>query len=84
MVTFHSVSSALIVETAGKERGFFCSLVPVPRVLSSSCGYAASVEAETSGGLLELLRCLRVEWEAVYRPAADGGHELVSRNVENA
>ncbi|MDR0550434.1 MAG: DUF3343 domain-containing protein [Spirochaetaceae bacterium] len=55
-VTFHSVSSALMLEAAAKERGLSCAVIPVPRNLSSSCGYAAEIapsafsETSASGG----------------------------------
>jgi hypothetical protein len=79
LVTFYSVSSALLLETAGKERGFPCVIIPVPRSLSSSCGYAAEVDAEASGDLVELLRGLRIEWEAVYQPG-ENRYEPLYRN----
>jgi hypothetical protein len=68
LVTFYSVSSALRLEAAGKEHDLFCALIPVPRKLSSSCGYAAEVEMGEPEALVELLRELNVEWDAVYRP----------------
>ncbi|MDR0540076.1 MAG: DUF3343 domain-containing protein [Spirochaetaceae bacterium] len=79
LVTFYSVSSALFLEAAGKERGLPCVIIPVPRSLSSSCGYAAEVDVEETGNLAELLRGLNVEWEAVYRPG-ENRYELLYRN----
>jgi hypothetical protein len=79
LITFHSVSSALLLEAAGKERGFFCRLMPAPRKLTSSCVYAAEVEAEDTGRLCKLLGDLNAEWEAVWREAG-GGWEALCRN----
>lgn len=78
LVTFHSVSQALLLETEAKERGFFCALIPVPRKLSSSCGYAAEVEADAFpvDEHPDLLRKLNIEWEAVYKPVGDGYQAL--------
>jgi hypothetical protein len=81
LVTFYSVSSALLLETAGKERGFSCALIPVPRSLSSACGYAAEIETEDAPRLAELLRGLRIEWEAVYLPG-EKGCQVLQRNED--
>ena len=77
LVTFYSVNQALQLEAAFKERGLVCGLIPAPRKLSSSCGYAAEVEAGDAPGLVSLLRDMNVEWEAVWRQNADGYEELL-------
>jgi hypothetical protein len=76
LVTFDSISSSLRLQTAsaaaeaaGTERGFSCTLIPIPRNISSSCGYAAEVEMEEPEDLLKLLHELNLEWDAVYRPS---------------
>jgi hypothetical protein len=69
----------LLLEAAGKERGFFCRLMPAPRKLTSSCVYAAEVESESADGLAALLCGLNAEWEAVWREAG-GGWEALCRN----
>ena len=79
LVTFYSVHSALLLEAAGKERGFFCVLIPAPGKLSSSCGYAAEVEAEEPERLVKLLRGMNAEWEALWRQN-EGGYEALRRN----
>ncbi|MDR0722423.1 MAG: DUF3343 domain-containing protein [Treponema sp.] len=71
LVTFASISSSLRFQAAAsadRKRDFFCALVPVPGKLSSPCGYAAEVEMEEPGELLNLLREMDAEWDAVYRP----------------
>ena len=67
LVTFYSVSSALMLEAALKDRGLPCILIPTPRKLGSSCGYAAEVEGEDIESLVRLLRGIQAEWEAVWR-----------------
>ncbi|MDR2501501.1 MAG: DUF3343 domain-containing protein [Treponema sp.] len=79
LVTFYSVHAALLLEAAGKERGFFCALIPAPRKLSSSCGYAAEVDAEEPERLIKLLRGMNAEWEALWLPG-EGGYEALRRN----
>jgi hypothetical protein len=73
LVTFDSISSSLCLQAAAAspaEGGchFTCTLIPVPRNISSSCGYAAEIEMEEGGELLKLLGELKVGWDAVYRP----------------
>jgi hypothetical protein len=68
LVTFDSISSSLLVEGACRKRRLPCSLIPVPRSLTASCGYAAEVAAEEAGEVLGLLRELKAEWKAVYQP----------------
>lgn len=70
LVTFDSISSSLRFQAAAadRNRNFPCALVPVPGKLSSPCGYAAEVEMEAPEALLNVLRELNVEWDAVYCP----------------
>ena len=79
LITFHSISEALLLEAAGKERGWDCALVPAPRALSSSCGYAAVLETCDAPGLASLLREVNAEWEALWRESG-GGYEELCRN----
>ena len=73
LVTFDSISSSLCLQAAAaspaeRALNFTCTLIPVPRNVSSSCGYAAEIEMEEGGDLLKLLEDLNVGWDAVYRP----------------
>ena len=70
-VTFHSVSSALLME-AQMQPICGCRVVPVPRALSSSCGYAAEVEMEEALLVAMLQEDDAIEWEGVYRQKEDG------------
>lgn len=79
LVTFHSVSSALMLEALGKERGIACSVIPVPRKLSSSCGYAAELEMDLAEELHTLLDENGLEWEAVYAPQ-NGEYQTLFNN----
>jgi hypothetical protein len=68
LVTFDSISSSLLLQAAYRDQKVPCRLIPVPRNLNASCGYAAEVEAEEPGELLKFLRELKAEWHGVYRP----------------
>lgn len=67
LITFHSVSSALYLRTLLEKRSVVCRIVPVPRELSSSCGYAAEVRDGDPGMLCGLLDSYEMEWEALYK-----------------
>ncbi|MGD9559853.1 MAG: DUF3343 domain-containing protein [Oscillospiraceae bacterium] len=66
LVTFYSVSAALYLETLLKKAHIPCRVIPVPRALSSSCGYAAEVEGETPDALVQLFKDNAIEWESLY------------------
>jgi hypothetical protein len=70
LVTFDSISSSLQFQAGCAASGerVLCTLIPVPRSLSASCGYAAEVAMGEPGDLLKLLGELKVEWNALYRP----------------
>ncbi|MDR0363070.1 MAG: DUF3343 domain-containing protein [Planctomycetota bacterium] len=72
LVTFHSVSSVLYLETLLRERRVRCAIIPVPRALGSSCGYAAEID-ENDMGAPELKRVMAdaIEWEGIYEGAPD-------------
>ena len=79
LITFHSISEALLLEAAGKERGWDCALIPAPRAVSSACGDGAVLEAADAPGIASLLRAVNAEWEARWRESG-GGYEEVCRN----
>lgn len=78
LVTFHSVSSALYLEELLKQRGVACKVIPVPRELSSSCGYAAEVDMSDLDELKTLMNKEFVEWEGLY--SQDPHYELLDSN----
>jgi hypothetical protein len=79
LVTFDSISSSLRLQAEYRERGFPCTLIPVPAKLGSSCGYAAEIETENPSELTELLRKLNLEWDGVYQ--ADGNnYKMIYKN----
>lgn len=73
LVTCHSISSALLLQRILKGRGTGCSVVPVPRELSSSCGYAVETEMDDGAALTALLDEREVEWEKLFACRAGGG-----------
>ncbi len=75
LVTFHSVSSALHAQTLLAAVSAESTVVPVPRSVSSSCGYAVTAADVTAATLVETLNRGAVEWDVVYRVAREGKTE---------
>ncbi len=78
LVTFHSVGSALYAEkllVARTDCGSGVTVVPVPRSVSSSCGYAVETNDVAAATLTELLDNADVEWDVVYHVVVAGGKE---------
>jgi hypothetical protein len=70
LVTFETVSAALEGEIIVKELGLPCRIIPVPRALSASCGYAVSVETGDAEGFREGLRRRGASFVRIFRRAA--------------
>lgn len=77
IVTFYTVSSALYLETLLAAQEVPCRIIPVPRALSSSCGYAAEVADIAPKALISLLSEYELEWEAIYRAASGEEYSLI-------
>ena len=80
VVTFHSVSSALYLEKLLGERQITCVVIPVPRELSSSCGYALEANTTDAAALTNFMNEHDVEWENMYR--REGGFTLIGQATE--
>ena len=75
-VTFHSVSSALLLQELLAQQDI-CRIVPVPRSLSSSCGYAAEVKMEEPALQSLLAGDDTMEWDAIYLLTAENDFQLL-------
>ncbi len=73
VVTFPSVSHALRFEKLMLGLQAPVKLIPVPRVISSSCGIAARLPAEMAGKVAELALSGRAELEKVYMFTGETG-----------
>lgn len=85
LVTFYTVSAAMQLEKVLCARGTVCKIIPVPRRLSSSCGYALEVETAEIDALCAEMQENNPEWQAVYSVnVADGEEEYEETfSVEN-
>jgi hypothetical protein len=75
LVTFHIVGAALQLETMLEQANMQSRVVPVPRRLSSGCGYAVQVEQAQAEPLAGLLRSSGLEWETLYEVQLNGAQE---------
>ncbi|MDR1445004.1 MAG: DUF3343 domain-containing protein [Treponema sp.] len=67
LFTFETVSAALDAEILCKELNIPCRIIPVPRFLSASCGYAMSAESTDAAALSAELRRRGALFVKVFR-----------------
>lgn len=72
VATFKSVSQALRFEAALQKENLDVKMIPVPRVISSSCGIAARITSDEIGVVSELLQSRVAEIEDLYRFSGEG------------
>ncbi len=73
LVTFYSVSAALLAKKLLP--GTPCEIVPVPRNVSSSCGYAIQTSGVSAQYVTSSMNDAHVEWAALYQFESDGNSE---------
>lgn len=76
LITFHSVSSALYLDKIMKNEDMECKIVPVPRSLSSSCGYSAIIKKTEPNEFKEYMGLNDIEWEEIYSCGENDQYEL--------
>jgi hypothetical protein len=67
VVLFESTSAALKAEKAAVKAGFKIKLIPVPRHLSSDCGFCLRFEWEDLGRIEDLLRGSELKFEGLEK-----------------
>lgn len=73
VVLFHSTNFAVWANKVFKREGLDSKLVPVPRHLSSDCGYSVRIETNASAMAIELMESNGIEYDAVK--SLSGGDE---------
>lgn len=66
VATFHSVSQALRFEKLLQQRQLTVKMIPVPRIISSSCGIAARFALEDLEAVASLFTGGQAEADSVY------------------
>lgn len=67
LVTFDTASSAVMFERTGRKEGFAVKIVPVPRSISSSCGFACEFPCESTEGLRLLCETHKIQFEDIHK-----------------
>lgn len=65
VITFHTTTEAIALETACTEEGIPGRLIPVPRQISSGCGLSWAMPAEWEGNMEEWMTDRRLYWESL-------------------
>ena len=66
-ITFPTTYFAIRAESKLKESSFNYKMIPVPRVISSSCGTTLRCDCDDLGGIRDLLLQNNLELENFYR-----------------
>lgn len=67
LATFNTTSMAIMFERAGKKDGLEVKIIPVPRNLSSSCGFACEFSCESTEEVKKICSEHKIEFEALHR-----------------
>jgi hypothetical protein len=74
-IVFHTQSGAIKFDSKMRKLGINCSLQPVPRKLSSSCGICAKIDFIGNPEKL-----MEPEIERIYREVSFNQYELLHEN----
>jgi len=66
LFTFHSTHSALVMERVLKAEGLGIKIIPVPRVISSSCGLAARTFVGDIENIKTIIQAEEIEIDECY------------------
>ena len=83
LVTFFAVSAALYGQKLLEKQNTTCAVIPVPRSVSSSCGYAMEVLYASAASLTKIMNSANIEWAAVYKALGndeDGKYQLIEES----
>lgn len=67
VVTFHTTQEALAFEKIFKEKKLTVKLMPVPRQISSSCGFSARVPCENKKKILKICENNKLEIDEFHK-----------------
>ncbi len=65
IILFHSTNYAIWAQNLLKENNIDCKMIPVPRDLSSDCGYCVRISPEDSEQAEKILNDNDVEFDSV-------------------
>lgn len=66
VVTFHTTTAAMAMETACKAHGVGGRLIPVPRAITAGCGLSWCAELSEKEKIEEVLQLVGIEQDAMH------------------
>ena len=67
VITFHTTTDAMAMESLCKARSIGGRLIPVPGVLSADCGLAWCAEPQLEETLRETMNTAGIPYQGIYR-----------------
>ncbi len=64
-ILFYSTHHAIWTSKLLKQSGLFHKMIPVPRHLSSDCGYCVKIETEKITEIISILQTAGVEYQTI-------------------
>lgn len=65
VVSFHTTTDAVAMQSAGKAEGLLGRMIPVPRQISAGCGLAWSEPASNEQAMLAVMDGHSLEYETI-------------------
>ncbi|MBN1497932.1 MAG: DUF3343 domain-containing protein [Spirochaetes bacterium] len=65
VILFHSTNHAIWTSKLLKKSGFYHAMIPVPRHLSSDCGYCVKIETDRASEIEPMLHSAGVEFQKI-------------------
>ena len=66
VITFHTTTDAMAMESLCKEQGFNGRLIPVPGAISADCGLAWCAEPQMEETLLNAMDAAGISYQGSY------------------
>ena len=67
VITFHTTSAAMAMESLCAEKGLPGRLIPVPREITAGCGMAFRADVEQEQSLLDAAKEWGIQVDGVYK-----------------
>ena len=67
VITFHTTSAAMAMESLCAQKGLPGRLIPVPREITAGCGMAFRAEIEQEQSLLDAAKAADIQVDGVYK-----------------
>ena len=66
VITFHTTTDAMAMESLCKVRDLSGRMIPVPGVITADCGLAWCAEPQMEGALLGAIKAAGIPFQGVY------------------